>query len=368
MGINDYFTKEYSVKSLIEGTTIENAICFLIDNSLDAAEKANKSINIEIVLDNNTFRIQDNGIGISYKEAQESLLKIGEKNSFTDLYGQGLKKAILTMGKKINIKSTRGTGVTNINLRILGDDEKDLWKPSLNYSRTKSKEGFIVEITEFTNEMNKFIMDNMNLNKFVKLKNKLSYKYRYILQSGLATIKFNEDYLDAKFIDADKVDEKSTIIDELNVTVKIFKNIKEKSLNGIDFIVNNRCVVEKEKSKKIDWNLKIRKKGHSYVKFFGEVIVETDDIEKLGVSPSKNKINFTTTQFQKILDYMFSAIEENRLAYTKPTISVQFDIEVEDYIEWKEILEEQGSKFECAKEVIEHLYQLGVNKIRANKD
>lgn len=368
MGVNDYFTKEYSVDSLIKGTKIEDAICFLIDNSLDASEKASKSINIEIVLDNNAFRIQDNGIGISYKEAQETLLKIGEKNSFTDLYGQGLKKAILTMGKEINIKSIRDAGVTNINLKVLDDEEKDLWKTSSNFRRTKNKEGFIVEITDFTNKMNKFVIDNMNSKKFTKLKNRLSYKYRYVLQSKLASIKFNEDYLDAKFIDADKVDERSETIDELKVTVKLFKNIKDKSLNGIDFVVNNRCVIEKEKSKKIDWNLKIRKKGHSYVKFFGEVIVQTDDIEKLGINPSKNKIDFTTTQFQKILDYMISVIEENRLYYAKPTISVQFDIEVEDYIEWREILEKQGSKYECAKEVIEHLYQLGVNKIRANKD
>lgn len=368
MGVNDYFTKEYSVDSLIKGTTIENAICFLIDNSLDAAEKANKSISIEIALDNDTFRIQDNCIGTSYKEAQERLLKIGEKNSFTDLYGHGLKKAILTMGKEINIKSIRDTGVTNINLKVLDDGEKDLWKPSLNFRRTKSKAGFIVEITDFTTKMNKFVINNMNSRKFTKLKDRLSYKYRYALQSRLATIKFNEDYLDAKFIDAEKVDERSIIIDELNVTVKLFKNIKDKSLNGIDFIVNNRCVVEKEKSKKIDWNLKIRKKGHSYVKFFGEVVVESDDIEKLGINPSKNKIDFTTAQFQKILDYMISVIEENRLAYTKPTISVQFDIEVKDYIKWREILEEQGSKYECAKEVIEHLYQLGVNKIIGYKD
>ncbi|NFT93800.1 hypothetical protein FDF86_15785 [Clostridium botulinum] len=368
---SNYFTKEYSVDTLIKGTKIETAICFLIDNSLDAAEKVinnRNNINIEIFLDENELIIKDNCIGISLKDAQETLLKIGEKNSFADLYGQGLKKAILIIGKKVNIKSFRSNEIININLDVFDNQEKDLWKPnfSYEYNSYNQKSGFSIKITEFTNKMNRFVMANMKSDIFTKLKNRISYKYRYIIKSKAITLKFNGENLEAKFVDADKVDENISIIDGMEVKVKLFKNIKDKDLNGIDFIVNDRCVIEKEKSKDIGWNLRIRKRGHSYIKFFGEVIIKTNDIEKLGINPSKNKINFTTIQLKKILDFMIEIIEKNRLAYKKSTISVQLEIESEQYSEWKEILSKQGFECQCAKELIDHLYKLGVNKIKEN--
>ncbi|MHC1682288.1 MAG: ATP-binding protein [Clostridiaceae bacterium] len=364
MSLNDYFTKEYSVDNLIKGTKIEDAICCLIDNSLDAAEKVSKNIRIEIFLDENKFIIKDNCLGISFKEAKETVFKIGEKKSFADKYGNGLKRAILSIGKKVHIKTVKNKGVIDINLNVLENNERELWKPVINPEGNANKEdSFFITITEFTPNMKKYVTTNKKSGLFTELKNIISYKYRYKLDSNSSSINFNGEKLFPLYVQADWVCEEYGEFEGLKVNVKLFKNISDKSSNGIDFIVNDRLIKEKVKGKTIQWHKRIMANRHTYTKFYGEVIIETNDLESLGVNPSKNNINFETFQFQQVLDFMENVVEENRLAYKKPTISVQFDILEEEFNKLKAILKKQGVSFDYAKDLVEHLYHLGVNRV-----
>lgn len=67
-------TKQYEINNLIKGVSIQDAVFYLIDNSIDAAEKAKlqgvfKDFIIDINIDNKKFYIRDNCLGISRKEA-----------------------------------------------------------------------------------------------------------------------------------------------------------------------------------------------------------------------------------------------------------------------------------------------------------
>ncbi|MDU1605515.1 MAG: ATP-binding protein [Clostridium sp.] len=369
MSISDYFTKEFSIKSLTKGTTILDAICCLIDNSLDAAEKSKKEkINIKIFLDKDQLLIMDNALGISLDEAKSNMLKVGEKNSFKDLYGNGMKKAILVIGKDVEIRAVKDKLAINIKLNVLDKKDNQLWEPQFSDEvYAEEEDSFLIRISNFRRDMIKIMKKGRNHNFINELKQRLGYKYRYIIKSNKANIVINGDVLEARYVEATKVAEKNKTIDGMKIIVKLFKDIKDKSENGADFIINDRCVVEKEKSNKISWGMKIRKRGHSYVKFYGEVLIDADDIETLGVNPSRNKINFSTHKFNEVLKFMLDVIEENRNAYKKGSITVQLEIDEEEYLELKNILESRQFNripYECAKDVVEYIYDLGVNKVK----
>ncbi|SFB11244.1 ATP-binding protein [Clostridium frigidicarnis] len=369
--ISGVTTKQYEINSLIMGVSVHDAIFYLIDNSIDAVEKAKsqgifKEFTIDINIDNNKFYIKDNCLGISRKDAEETLFQIGEK-TFDNNCGCGLKKAILKIGRSACIKSIREQEKIKIDLKVVLEDKKSEYEKGIfdieidDYKTQDTDDMVEIIIDNFNKEALKLIGNNKELKK---LKNTISKRYRYIINS-MIRIKVNDEELKPVFIDGLFIEPEHTEnIGGDTVTIKLFNGIEHKEDNGIDFIVNDRSIVEKEKSNRINWNKNIRVKGHTYTKFFAEVLIETSDLKRLGVNPSKNAIDFNNTQFNRILEFMNWIINDTRDKFKKPTVSVQFDIELKDYDKYKEILQRQGARYDSAKDLVEHLYELGVNKIK----
>lgn len=361
---NDGFTKKFGIDNLIRNVTFADAICFLIENSIDAAEKASelnpsKEYHIDLQLYDDRIFIEDDCVGMCLADAEEFLLKIQKKHKFDDKCGEGLKKAIFVLGNEIEIKSFNEDSFT-LNLKILKDNDEKLWDSTKynQYVYNNNVRGFSVEIKDFNKDFKNYLLKK----KYDEIITRIKVKYRYIIHYSNIKISINGYILEPKFINADKIYEEKTVINDEEVKVILYNNIKDKDDNGIDFIVNNRVIVEKEKSNKIGWNKRIIAKRHSYTKFFGEVIIDSANVEKLGVDPSHKSINFSK-RFCHILDFMNSIIENNRKYYKKNSIIVQLEIDENDLNEWKSKLEKQEGTIKYAKDVIEKLYKIGANNI-----
>ena len=361
---NNGFTKKFGIDNLIKNVTVVDAICFLIENSIDAAEKAmilnpSKEYHIDLELSSEKLVIKDNCLGIKVKDAEKYLLKIQKKQKFNDKYGEGLKKAIFVLGNEIKIESFNENKL-KLDLKIMKENDDDLWKPTFTKGECNDNyKGFSIEIGDLTKDFQMYLLRN----QYDEIITRIKIKYRYIIYYSNIKISFNGEILEPKFINADKVYEEEAIINNDEIKVILYNNIKNKDDNGIDFIINNRVIIEKEKSSKISWNKRIIARKHSYTKFFGEVIINSNNIKDLGVSPSHNSINLNSKRFFTILDFMNCVIENNRDYYRKSFITVQLEIDENDLNEWKGKLEREGDSFKYAKDVIEKLYKIGVNNI-----
>lgn len=153
------------------------------------------------------------------------------------------------------------------------------------------------------------------------------------------------------------------VIEGQGVKVILFNNIENKDCNGVDFIFNNRIIIEEEKSPNINWNSRIRTKNHSYKNFHAEIFVRSNNVEEIGVNPSHNSIDFNNQFIKKIVEFLNEEIGNNREFYKKPTTTVQVEVPIEDLNTWKEKIEKYEGECKCAKDVIEKLYKKGVNQI-----
>ena len=109
-------TKYFFIAMLVKDITLEDAVIDLVDNSVDAAHKVFgghlNAAEINIVMSNTLFTIQDNCGGMSLKTAQEEAFRIGREE--VDLhdydqsigqFGVGLKRAIFKFGAEGTVTS-----------------------------------------------------------------------------------------------------------------------------------------------------------------------------------------------------------------------------------------------------------------------
>ncbi|WP_283624689.1 ATP-binding protein [Clostridium butyricum] len=364
---NGGFTKAFGISNLIKGVSILDSIEYLIENSIDAVEKSmseilDKKYIINIQINSKKITISDNCLGMTYDNAQKNLLKIGKKIEFEDKWGEGLKKSMFVLGKNIDIKSTSNIDKFHLNIKIANENDEKLWRTTFTKLEKDKEEsvGFSVEITQFTNKLKNYLMNK----GITTISNRLSIKYREIIKDGRITIIFNGKKLKPIFYTAKKVYEgKEKIIEGQKVKVILFNEIKNKENNGVDFIFNDRVILEKDKSRNINWRKRIIIKNHSYTNFYAEVIIKSTDIKTSGINPSHNNIDFNNEFIKKVINFFNNEIDNNREFYKKATTIVQVEVAIDDLNIWKEQLEKYEGECRYANDVIEKLYKKGVNEI-----
>jgi len=115
--INASPTKEFFISMLIRDITLNDAIGDLIDNSVDGAlslrpNRDYKGLKISITANENSFAIEDNCGGITYKTAKEYAFRFGRTsdtptiNRSVGQFGIGMKRALFKLGSFFEIEST----------------------------------------------------------------------------------------------------------------------------------------------------------------------------------------------------------------------------------------------------------------------
>ncbi|WP_409068350.1 hypothetical protein ACFLKB_12930 [Clostridium sp. FAM 1755] len=120
----------------------------------------------------------------------------------------------------------------------------------------------------------------------------------------------------------------SKSINGMNVTVNLYNihtKLSTKVENGWDFIINGICVIKRDKSLVWRGKGKVIEKGHSYVNFIGEVLIEGNYVRNLLIWVDKNsEINAQNFNNKDILDFMNEVIQKNRNPFKSDETNIQY--------------------------------------------
>ena len=183
-----------ALNSLTRDVTVQACIFELIDNSIDAKKDGTCEITIQMI--DSIFSIQDNASGISLSDFENSALRFGrvnaEKQSGIGAFGIGLNRAILKLGKELELlsetKDTRVSVVFNIDNYL----KKEGWNIPISNIEKIGNTGTLIKIT-LQEEINSIFSDNM----IKELQIELSKRYGYLIQKAKCVIHFNGKKIDA---------------------------------------------------------------------------------------------------------------------------------------------------------------------------
>lgn len=205
-------TKDFFVRMITRDISLEDCLLDLIDNCLDGARRqlaaagqdpshmdnyegfwANLHISPE------EFRIQDNCGGISIGNAIDYAFHFGRRPDAPDegdfaigLYGIGMKRAILKVGKMINIHSSTTDEAFVCNIDVADWLSHDLWEFDLDDAEKIVGSGTSISITD----LNGGISEEFNDNTFINGLSRIAARdYARFLDKGFA-ISINDKALE----------------------------------------------------------------------------------------------------------------------------------------------------------------------------
>ena len=118
------------------GYRLAEALAEFIDNSLDAKQSEQKSVEVDIQISEKRIMITDNASGMDEEKAINSLkLAYPDKKDKLGEFGLGLKTAATSLGKKFRIKTSQSD---DTNWYILDYDE-DKWKDNADWKSQELK-------------------------------------------------------------------------------------------------------------------------------------------------------------------------------------------------------------------------------------
>ena len=192
-------TKDFFVFMITKDLDLADCIFDLIDNCIDGARKAQKlkgqpstdlaGYSVKLTFGKESFRIEDNGSGISVKEARESAFRFGRKYSEKPetehgigLYGIGMKRAMFKLGNVIQVRSSTLGESFVCNIDVQTWLKLDKWDFDLDVGGPNAASGTILEVTKLHEEISRLLVDPVFLSK---LNNAISRDYSLLLQNGL---------------------------------------------------------------------------------------------------------------------------------------------------------------------------------------
>ena len=194
-------TKDFFVRMITRDISLEDCILDLIDNCLDGAQRMRaraapgdlnggqySGFSVSVDLAPDTFRIADNCGGISIDIAMDHAFHFGRRpDSPTDeeysigLYGIGMKRAILKIGKDITIHSA--TAHEAFVCRVDVDDwlGHDLWEFDMDDEPLPPKSGTQIEIHNLNAGVAGEFADESFVNRLCRI---VSRDYARFLDTG----------------------------------------------------------------------------------------------------------------------------------------------------------------------------------------
>ncbi|ENK1242320.1 ATP-binding protein [Clostridium botulinum] len=316
-------TKDFIIEATIGNLNLETAILNLIDNSIQAAGrliekyKGIKKYTINVLINVSNFMIEDNCGGIS-KEQFKSIFKFNANKNCN------VKRSVLKLGKKIIIKSN---SLYTIPIDVNTWGNKDDWDIYFKEEQIRDYfyNGVSIEIKDLYREVIKQFVSDKFLNKLV---DKISKKYRYKLKENINLL-INNKPIYPKCINENMLEaSENKSINGVNVTVNLYNihtKLSTKVENGWDFIINGICVIKRDKSLVWRGKGKVIEKGHSYVNFIGEVLIEGNYVRNLPIWVDKNsEINAQNFNNKDILDFMNEVIQKNRNPFKSDETNIQY--------------------------------------------
>ncbi|NQV18540.1 MAG: ATP-binding protein [Armatimonadetes bacterium] len=324
--INATPTKGLFIKILSRDISVKACILDLIDNSVDAYIRngITDRRKIRLNISKDKFEILDNCGGIEYNFLKDTVFRFGadikRDKPTLGIYGIGMKRAILKMGKKIFMETDDGKSFSKIYLDVNEWCKSDNWEipfEHFEHSRLSSEKKPYTKIV--VTDLYDIIKDKFNLTSFINsIKDAIHITYTFFItdkidfylnndvkiEPFIIEVRSDELYKPAKYQESfEDVDfEIICFIDPKEGRTK-----KELGKRGWNIFFNKRLILAEDTTGTTGWTgtPEDLPKYHSiYNEFRGIVFINSEDPSKLPLNTSKTGLDTETAIYDHIRNKM----------------------------------------------------------------
>ncbi len=337
--INNKFivSKNILKKSLVEEEELEKTLSRFIDNSIKAKTNLSDKIStceVNIMIYEDLISIRDNSGGLDPKIRDEEIFKIGNDNTNV-VEGVGIKKSFFILGTKMDIVSNNKIKPRKFTLDINLDDDELVYQVEESEYNDNQEEGTIIFISSLEDRIRRKISQSWCISSVVT---GLGRIYSKFIGKGQLKLDVNGYKVDAIDIEYKKINS-CTLSGAYQVD--LYKGDKGCKA-GVDLYINGYMFYNREKSKRVKWNL-LNQVKHRY----SSCIIE--------INYNGDKLNFLESQdvlFEQVMDF----VKENEQYFRSKTVIIQFEADIGQVDELKEYYDEDTAKAIGIK-AFENLYQ-----------
>jgi hypothetical protein len=230
------------------GYSLRDAICELVDNSIDSRVEG-KKLNVEIDLDeeNQVIRIKDDGKGMSKENIKDAIiLGKSDKKDKLGFFGLGLKTAGLSLGNIITIKSRseRSEQVHMIEFDRTDFEKRSDWELQV---KSLGDDLFGKGTTIILNDL----LVRLNYSKADRLNNFFAERYKSFINSGELNLSVNSFKCEPNkptYIMEEKISLKTKRGDRITGYLRIqTKRLQRTQEYGFDLYKHGRIISSNDK-------------------------------------------------------------------------------------------------------------------------
>jgi hypothetical protein len=334
-------TKQFFLSVMVKDVLIEDAIIDLIDNSIDGARRLRgtgsyDNLRVNLNATANEFLIEDNCGGFDINTARHYALRFGrdkevKKNEAGIIgeFGVGMKRALLKMGRKIDIESITRTE----SFKIFIDVDKWIKEKDWEFSFSELKTGLNnademcgTKITvsslytgisaEFSSQLFlsrlKILVEETqveNINRGLEI-NVGSYKANSSIFTLRVGKEFKPIYVEKTIASVNGKGQRS------KVKVRIYAGVADSHPDSAGWYIscNGRTIISADKSDRTGWGVKedgskIPSYHNQYSKFRGYVFLEADDTNSLPWNTTKTSVDTDHPLYRQVKLEMASCMK-----------------------------------------------------------
>ena len=307
--------------ALIQDISEDQAICDLIDNSIDNWKILKKTglLEVNISISESKIEMKDNAGGIDLKTLP-LLLRPGGTNrtggeGIKGIWGVGVKRAIFFLGKKITIL-TRKKNEDGLKLEVdedwlTKDEAKNKWEIEYSIDNSISE-----EITKIIIKNLKIILNSFSI---LEIRKSITRTYRDEIKEGKLQIIFNDSIIkvfpEFPWSKSEYAPPSRYITDipilhsdrkiHVEITIGVMTQPGEEYSYGIDFIGNGRIILQNN----LDWRMGFKKErlgmAHPTINRFKAVVRVSGDSRDIPWNSAKSDINPNHPNYVNIADLVF---------------------------------------------------------------
>lgn len=346
-------TKEFFVEMITRDIDLSDCVLDLLDNSIDGARydlaRLNRPSDIgggtdhkpfmgyfaDVSFDQQGFLIKDNCGGISIERATKYAFRFGrdkdtpfDVNGAIGLYGIGMKRAILKMGRHITIQSSTVDEAFEVVIDVRKWLEKHDWDFELRVIPVWEVPGTSVKVSNLRNRIKREFEDKVFSGE---LKRIIERDYAFILASGFSIELNGVEAERYKYQLRDSKDIKplrESYTDESGVKVEIAAGMadvppedssaeemqdegrRETSYFGWFVTLNNRVVLAADRTARTVWGDEGFTRWHQqYNGFMGIVMFYSDDPDLLPWTTTKRDVEESSLVYRRAVAKMKNATQ-----------------------------------------------------------
>ena len=329
-------TKDFFVRMITRDISLEDCILDLIDNCLDGARReitvesgepladSYKRYHVSLCVDSNGFLISDNCGGISIDNAIDYAFHFGRRpdapsdESAIGLYGIGMKRAILKIGRKIKIYSSTKDEAFVCTIDVDDWLTHDDWEFDMDDGKLGQHAGTSIQICD----LNLGVGDEFGDDTFVNsLSTMIARDYARFLGKGFE-ISINEARLDGYGYVLKEADDFKAYRDSYedgDVAVEIIAGMSaappsdlgpseragDTEYYGWFVFCNDRVVLAADKSDRTVWgDEKFPRWHYQYNGFMGMVLFQSRDPNLLPWTTTKRDVDESSSVYRRAVSKM----------------------------------------------------------------